>query len=132
MTGRYLGFDFGTQRIGIASGLPLTGAARPVTTLQARAGVPDWETLDALVAQSAPVGLVVGLPLNLDDTDHEVTRAARQFARRLESRYRLPTHLIDERLSSHAARERLACEPGGDLDSVAACVILETWLACQG
>ena len=131
MTGRYLGFDFGTRRIGIASGQRLTGAARPLVTLPARSGVPDWDALDDLVAEWTPVALVVGLPLNLDQTDHEVSRAARRFARRIEARYRLPTHLIDERLSSHAARERPDGRSRGARDSLAACVILETWLAAQ-
>ena len=131
MTGRYLGFDFGTRRIGVASGQRLTGAARPVVTLPARSGTPDWDVLDDLITEWTPIGLVVGLPLNLDQTDHETTRAARRFARRIEGRYRLPTHLIDERLSSRAASERQNGQTSGDRDSLAACVILETWLAAQ-
>lgn len=131
MKGRYLGFDFGTQRIGIASGQQLTGAARPVVTLPARSGVPDWSRVDTLVREWAPVGLVVGLPLNLDGSAHPVTRGARRFADRMRVRYGLPTHMVDERLSSHAAGARLDEGAPGDLDSAAACVILETWLADQ-
>src|SRR5690606_3592042 len=56
-----LAFDYGTRRIGIASGDTLTRAARPLTTLQCRPDVP-WEDIDRLVADYRPAQLVVGVP----------------------------------------------------------------------
>jgi len=134
-----LGFDFGTKRIGVAVGQELTGTANALTTLQARDGRPDWDALAALIEQWQPDALVVGLPLNMDGTEHEVTVAARRFGERLRGRYNLPVFYCDERLSSIAAEQTLA---GSALsrrkrqrremvDQVAAQIILQAWLEQQ-
>ena len=64
-----LGFDYGTKFIGVAVGSTLTRTARPLATLAvARSGQPDWVALTRLVEEWRPQALVVGLPLNMDDT----------------------------------------------------------------
>lgn len=132
---RVLGFDFGTKRIGVASAQAVTGTASPLPPVPARDGIPDWERLDALVAEWTPDALVVGLPLNMDDSESELSHLARKFARRMVARYRLPVFMCDERLSSHSARgllmevqsRRKGKLPA--LDSTAAVLIAEAWLA---
>lgn len=132
---RVLGFDFGTKRIGVASAQAVTGTASPLAPVPARDGIPDWARLDALLAEWMPEALVVGLPLNMDDTESELSHLARKFARRLVARYRLPVFMCDERLSSHSARgllmevqqRRKGKLPA--LDSTAAVLIAEAWLA---
>lgn len=132
---RVLGFDFGTKRIGVASAQAVTGTASPLPPVPARDGIPDWARLDALVAEWTPDALVVGLPLNMDDTESELSHLARKFARRMVARYRLPVFMCDERLSSHSARgllmevqqRRRGKLPA--LDSTAAVLIAEAWLA---
>lgn len=137
---RCLAFDFGRARIGVAAGQAVTGSASPVATVPAKAGTPDWRRLDALVAEWEPEALVVGIPLHMDGTEQPLTRAAREFADRLRERYGLPVHSADERLSSRAAGERIAAARGagagrrtrkGDVDRMAACIILEQWLATR-
>ena len=129
-----MGFDYGRRRIGVAVLQTLTGRARALATLSAVAGKPDWPAIHALIAEWRPAALVVGLPLNADGSDHEVTRSARRFGNRLGNDSRLPVHWIDERLSSHEAAQRLSEQSGGagrgrkHLDAEAASVILETWL----
>ncbi|MFZ5561662.1 MAG: Holliday junction resolvase RuvX [Pseudomonadota bacterium] len=132
---RVLAFDFGTKRIGVATGQAVTGTAAPLPPVPARDGLPAWDRLDALLAEWTPEALVVGLPLNMDDSESELSRLARKFARRLAARYRLPVFMCDERLSSHAARGLLrdvqARRRGKlpALDSTAAVLIAEAWLA---
>lgn len=132
---RILGFDFGTKRIGVASGQAVTGTASPLAPLPSRDGIPDWDKMDALLAEWTPEALIVGLPLNMDDSESELSRLARKFARRLHARYRLPVFMCDERLSSHSARGLLmdvqARRRGKlpSLDSTAAVFITEAWLA---
>jgi putative Holliday junction resolvase len=137
-SGVYLGFDFGMRRIGVAVGEPLTGSARPLTTLQARDGQPDWTAVETLLSQWQPVALVVGIPRHADGTAAEMTAPAERFARRLHGRFGRPVHTIDEQLSSQAAEHMLAAKGQGGrrlaknkekIDQVAAAVILETWLA---
>lgn len=129
-----LGFDFGTRRIGVAVGQELTRSANALVTLSNRNGAPDWEAIGRLIEQWQPAALVVGLPLNLDGSDHEVTRLARRFGNRLRGRYNLPVYTMDERLSS-AAAEALLAEQGrydkADVDKVAAQLILQGWLEQQ-
>jgi putative Holliday junction resolvase len=132
---RVLGFDFGTKRIGVASAQAITGTASPLAPVPARDGIPDWARLDALLAEWTPEALIVGLPLNMDDSESELSHLARKFARRLVARYRLPVFLCDERLSSHSARgllmdvqeRRRGSLPS--LDSTAAVLIAESWLS---
>ena len=125
-----LGFDYGVKRIGIAVGQRVTGTATALCTVNARDGAPDWEQISALIDEWRPGALVVGLPMHADGTDSATTRAARKFAQRLEGRYRLPVHLMDERLSSQAAITLLQDEQkaGPGLDALAARIILQDWL----
>ncbi len=129
-----LAFDFGLARIGVAVGQKITKTATPLATLKANQGQPDWQTVAALIEKWQPKELIVGEPFNMDASDQEITLKARKFANRLTGRFGLPCQLIDERLSSAAAREEIF-EFGGykklkktEIDSVAAALILETWL----
>lgn len=137
--GTYLGFDVGGRRLGVAVGESVAGTARALTVLPCDRGTPDWERLRALIAEWRPAALVVGVPRHADGTDSDSTALAERLARRLEDRFGLPVHRIDERLSSREAAARLAAagrpvrgrRDRGRLDPVAAQVILETWLAEQ-
>lgn len=122
-----LGFDYGERRIGVAIGQTVSRTASPLRTLPAKSGQPDWSVLAKLLAEWKPDRAVVGLPTTADGAPHPVAEAARRFARRLHGRFGLPVVFVDERLSSHAAAERT--RDADELDAMAACVILETWLA---
>jgi len=126
-----LGFDYGPAKIGVAVGQTLTGTATPLTTLRAVKQRPDWAAIGRLIESWRPDRLVVGLPLNMDDSEAPVAAGARRFARQLEGRYRLPVALVDERLTSRGAREAAGGRPGRieELDALAAKLILETWLS---
>lgn len=130
-----LGFDYGLKRIGVATGQRITATAAPLTPLAARDGVPDWTLVEAVLKEWQPHALLVGLPLNMDDSESEISRLARKFARRLEGRFALPVFMVDERLTSRSARELLA-DIGErrkgklpSLDSTAAVLMVEGWLA---
>jgi putative Holliday junction resolvase len=137
--GTVLGFDFGTRRIGVAVGQTLTGSARPLTTLRSSNAQADWAAIGLLIKEWQPAHLVVGLPVNMDGSEHELAATVRAYAEELHTRYALPVHLIDERLSSHEA-QKIAVGMGGRgapssqaakeaVDRIAAQVILETWLS---
>lgn len=132
-----LAFDYGTRKIGVAVGQTITGTATPLPEIKARDGVPDWATLEKLLREWKPDACVVGLPFNMDGTESEMSTRARRFANRLHGRYGLAIHLVDERLSSREARDigrgqaALAGKTFNErkhVDSVAAQVILESWL----
>jgi putative Holliday junction resolvase len=102
-----LGFDYGKRRIGVAVGQEITATASPVETVPAKEGKPDWAAITRLIQEWRADALVVGLPLNMDDTEQEMTRAARRFANQLKGRYHLPVYMADERLTSYAAEHML-------------------------
>jgi len=130
----YLGFDFGYKRIGVAIGQRLTGHARPLSTLNAISGVPNWALVQALIDAWQPAAFIVGLPTCIDGKELYTTGAARGFARQLRKKFNIPVHLVDERLSTVEARAQLFAEGGyrklktSEIDSLAACIILEQWL----
>lgn len=139
--GTVLGFDFGLSRTGVAVGETLTGSARPLRTLACRDGQPNWDEVAQLIAEWQPVALVVGVPRHADGTLPAAGEGAERFARRLHGRFRLPVHTVDERLSSYVAEQALAHrgvrgqrlrKQKAALDSMAACVILDTWFTEHG
>jgi putative Holliday junction resolvase len=120
----FLAFDFGTRRVGVASGNSLTRTATPLTTL-AQHGAARLDAIAALVDEWRPAELVVGVPRHPDGAAHVNTGRARRFARELRSRFGLTVHEIDERYTTTAARSA----GSADLDAAAAAIILEQHLA---
>ena len=118
----FLALDFGLSRIGVAVLEPRLATASPLRELKARHGKPVWAALDALVQAWRPEGFIVGLPLNMDGTESEMSASARRFALALSRRYGVDTQFADERLSTFEAAAR------GGGHATAAQVIAETWL----
>ncbi|MCA1925462.1 MAG: Holliday junction resolvase RuvX [Thiobacillus sp.] len=129
--GAVLAFDLGLKRTGVASGELALGIAHPLTVIQADSTGARLTAIDKLVAEWHPVLLVLGLPTHADGGEHEMTRVARNFARKLESRYALPVFLVDERHTSTAAESALRAQGvhgkrnKAHLDAVAAQLILQ-------
>jgi putative Holliday junction resolvase len=106
-TGTVLAFDFGEKFTGVAVGETSIGMAHPLGLIAAQGSAARMDEVAALVGEWKPGFLVVGLPRSMDGAEHEMTRRCRRFARQLEARFRLPVELVDERLSSAAAKEAL-------------------------
>jgi len=136
--GALLGLDFGERTVGVAVGHRLTGSARPLDPIRHRDTDALMMQLDSIVNQWRPALVVVGLPLAGDGSESDMSRRVRDFAAGLAERHAgIDIRLQDERLTSHAAAERHASRrregraKQGDarrLDSVAACLILESWM----
>ena len=130
---RLLAFDFGTRRIGVASGQEMLGTGQPLAMLPARDGIPDWQPIEALLAEWQPDIVLVGLPLNMDDTENEMCARARKFGKRLHGRYHVTVEMVDERLTSYEAKGEVMAGGGSrdfgrhGVDDRAAVLILETW-----
>lgn len=105
--GTVLAFDLGLKRSGVATGELSIGVAHPLTVIQAESTEARLAAIARLVAEWKPVILVLGCPTHADGSEHEMTRVARNFARKLESRFALPVFLVDERHSSTAAESEL-------------------------
>jgi putative Holliday junction resolvase len=120
----FLAFDFGTRRVGVATGNSLTGTATPLTTLDLQ-GDARLAAIGALVEEWRPAAIVVGVPFHPDGAAHVNTERARRFARELRSRFGLPVHEVDERYTTTAAKSA----GSADLDAAAAAIILEQFMS---
>ncbi|WP_439133120.1 Holliday junction resolvase RuvX [Pseudomaricurvus sp.] len=132
-----LAFDYGTQNIGAASGQTLTHSSSELPALKARDGVPNWQDVEKMLQEWKPDLVLVGLPLNMDDSESELSTRARKFGNRLHGRFGVRVEMVDERLSTFAAKEE-AAERGhkgnygqAPIDSIAARLILESWMHQQ-
>jgi len=119
----FLAFDFGTRRVGVASGNTLLKTAAALKTIAAE-GDARFAAIERLIAEWQPDALVVGVPCHPDGAPHDNTRRAQRFARQLHGRFRLPVHEVDERYST---TEALAAG-AADVDAASAAVILDQFL----
>lgn len=132
-----LAFDYGTKNIGVASGQTITHSANSLAGLKAKDGVPDWNQIERLINEWKPDLVLVGLPLNMDDSESELSARARKFGNRLHGRFGVKVEMVDERLSSFEAKGEVMARRGSrdyknnPVDSIAARLILESWFERQ-
>lgn len=138
-SGRILAIDPGEKRIGVAAADLRTRVAVPVTTIDA--GADPVEAVTQLAREQDAQALVVGLALTLSGALGPQAQRAQALADALAGRLDIPVHTWDERLTSAEARRRLP-RPGkrasvrkrrskGDLDAMAAAIILQAYLDSQ-
>ena len=131
----YLGFDVGTKRTGIAIANSLTSHASGIETiLHNNDGSTNWAQLKKTINKYQPDKFIVGVPLDKDNKEQEMTFIARSFGRKLEKRFDKEVIFIDEYLSSSEAKKQLKWHYAhknadrGDVDKRSAKLILQTWL----
>jgi len=131
---RYLALDLGTKRTGVAVGDDETGSAMPLAVVD----TPDEASLLAAVTKQVeehgPDAIIVGLPLNMDGSEGKPALETRALAERIAAHTTLPVHVQDERLTSDAARRKMAeTGPvrGRRDDAIAASIILEEYLGSR-
>ena len=134
---RWLGLDHGAKRIGLAVGETTTGIATPLEVISAEPFNEVIRRVLDLAEQYGAGGIVVGWPLNMDDTEGNQARLARRMARDIAHRTHLAVRIWDERLSSFAADKALAGyltrkQKKARQDAVAAASMLADFLACDG
>jgi len=127
---RVVGLDLGLARIGVA--VSAGDFAVGVGTLDKR---PSWiRELAEMVAEFDPTQVVIGLPLSLSGKDSQMTQKVRELADEVEAGLGLPVALVDERLTSLAARRALrqagvtSRRQRGKIDELAAVAILQSYL----
>lgn len=136
--GLFLAFDYGEKRIGCAVGQRLTQTARPLPTIvNVKRHEPQWDKINKVIQEWKPEALIVGIPRDMYDQSQQTTIAALTFAADLKTKYSLTVHQIDERLTTREARAEVFAQGGykalqkSEIDSIAACLILEQWLKQQ-
>ena len=130
---RYIGIDLGTRRIGLAFGDEL-GVATPLAALTAADPGERRSALLQVIRDRRADEIVIGHPLNMDDTVGPKAKEAELFAAQLSTELGKPVHLVDERLTSYEAEssiaksKRRAVRASGIIDARAATLILQDYL----
>ena len=130
---RCLGIDYGARRVGLSYGDEL-GVATPLPALLDAEPAKRWAALLAVIKARRITDVVIGHPLNMDDTVGFKAKEVDAFAARLREETKLPVHLVDERLTSYEAESTIAkskrrdVRASGIIDSRAATIILQDYL----
>ena len=106
-TGRLLGLDFGTKRLGVAISTAEQTIASPLESYTCRTPVQDGRYLFSLVQQYLVVGVVVGLPVHMSGDEGGKAREAREFGAGIGELTGLPVQFWDERFTSLMADQLL-------------------------
>ncbi len=134
--GPVLGLDYGTRRIGLAVSDAEGTFAFPAGAIERQGLEKDLAALADVIQERGVRRIVLGLPLHMDGRAGDMAEAVRTFAGHLERATELPVELLDERWTTLQA-ERALRELGrrrrrrGDVDAVAATILLRTWLERQ-
>lgn len=129
---RYLAIDYGSRRTGLAICDKSETIVSPLAVVDSRKGL--LEKIINIIKTENAEAVVVGLPLNMDDSKGPQAQLTEKFAERLKKELQIPVYLQDERLSSFAAEEKLAPaqytrgKKKKRLDAIAAAEILEVFL----
>ncbi len=130
---RYLAIDHGTKRTGLAICDPAEIIASPLAVIESQKGLIK-KIADIVEAENIEA-IVLGLPLNMDDSEGAQAKLVKKFAEQLKEHLDIPVHFQDERLSSFAAEDKLTSAefPKGKkrkkhLDAIAAAEILDAFL----
>jgi putative Holliday junction resolvase len=105
--GKLLGLDLGTKTIGVAVADGMRYSATPLETIARTKFTADAARIVELIAENAAVGIVLGLPFNMDGSEGPRAQSTRAFARNLAQKTTVPIVFWDERLSTSAVTRTL-------------------------
>lgn len=132
--GRLLALDPGMKHMGVAVSDELQFTVRPVAAIERRSWKKLLAQIIAYLDEFDAVGLVLGLPLETDGTESEMSQEARRLARNFSLSIKVPVFLHDERLSSYEAKGHLTKlglsvqEIWDRVDAEAAAIILSDFI----
>lgn len=131
---RYIGLDVGDRTIGVAVSDPLGYTAQGITTVRRKSLEKDFEKLREIFKEYEILGIVVGLPKNMNGTIGPQAEKAMEFGRVLEEEFGHKVIYWDERLTTMAAhRAMLEADMSRKkrktlVDKIAATYILQGYL----
>ena len=136
-----MGLDYGARTVGVALSDPLGLTAQSFEIIRRREENqlrPTLRRLQEIISEYDVREIVLGLPLNMDDSAGERAEKTLAFRTLLEKRVQLPVHMMDERLTSYAAEEAMTAagiapkEQKRYVDRVAAAIILQDYMNAHG
>lgn len=135
--GRILAVDPGEKNIGLAISDLSQSQARPLEIITHISNIIDVEEISRIASQNDVAVIVIGMPLGSEGEEIRQTRHSKKFAELLQTRVKIPVVCWDESGSTKSAKAHLI-EMGislnkrkGHQDSMAAAMILQSFLDCQ-
>lgn len=132
---RFVAFDIGDKRIGVAVSDPFNTYALPSQTYVRKGFSEDIDALIAIAREKGATAIVCGMPVNFDGTPSVQTQKTQKFVDELKSRTQIPVICEDERFTTQMAHETLISEGmrrekrKGYVDALAAANILDGYLS---
>ena len=134
---RLIGLDYGDKTVGVAvsDGLGLT--AQPLETITRDRWNKlrkTYQRIEEIISEYEVGEIIIGKPLNMDDTEGERVERTKIFGDELERRTGLPIRYVDERLTTVEADEILTEMGVADdkkktyIDKIAASIILQNYM----
>jgi len=129
-----LGIDYGQKYIGYAIGNDITYSSSTQGTIIYTNQKKLFQEVQNLVDEWEIKLIILGLPINMDDTESKMSKEVRSFQKKIEKSLKIECKLHDERLSSFEAKQKMdiikkdKSQPNPGIDALAAQVILESWL----
>ena len=120
-----LAIDFGLKKVGLAIGNTLTKTSMPISTIFYKSKQELFNLLEKHVIEWKPEFIINGNPLNMDQTESEMSKLAEKFSTQFSKKFNLAVELVDERLSTFEAKEFTKDD---NLDAMAAKLILDSWM----
>jgi putative holliday junction resolvase len=136
-TGRIIALDLGTKKIGVAVCDELQITVRPLAVIKRKSWKELLKLIISLIEEFDAIALILGLPLNFDESENRMSREVRRLHRNFSLSLKIPVFLQDERLSSKSAQQELydrgleMKEILQQIDSEAAVIILSDFLALK-
>lgn len=137
--GKYLGLDYGDRRLGVALSDPQGQIAFPRPPLKVSTLEQLLEELALFCKEEGVLKIILGWPLHTNGQEGERARATRHFADQLQKTLpQVPLEFFDERFTTQWAVDKLreggvkAKEQKGERDSLAAQILLQTYLDARG
>ncbi len=127
-----LAIDYGKKRIGLA--VSSTFIATPLESILADEPETVFAKISEIIKEHSVGKIVLGLPLNMNGTESEMTKEVRSFAGVIEKKLQIKVDFADERLTSRDAESKLALSEKNwrkrkkKIDSASACLILQNYL----
>lgn len=123
-----LAFDFGEKKIGVAVGQTSTNTSSPLKIIFNHHGETNWDEIKEILYEWKPELILVGKPLNMDDSESKIMIKVDKFYKHLTSLYDSKYEYVDERLTTFEAREILKDNKSDMVDANAAKILIDNWL----
>ena len=122
-----IAFDYGEKKIGVAVGQTSTNTSSPLKVIFNNHGKVNWDEINSLLHEWNPDLIIVGKPLNMDDTESEAMKKVDKFYNNLMKIYKARYEYVDERLTTFEAKEILKDNKAELVDANAAKILIDNW-----